>query len=109
MAAALDSLRPAQTPLDQVTASVDWQRGGWAASVTGRYVARQFEDDANSRSLAPATTLDAFVAVPLTRGLAIEARAENIGDARVEAAVTNGVVERATPRTLWLGLRFRGG
>ena len=108
-AVALDGLRPAQTPLDQLSASLDWRRDGWAASVTGRHVARQFEDDANSRSLAPATTLDAFLAVPLTRGLAIEARAENLTDARVEAAVTNGVVERATPRTLWLGLRLRAG
>ena len=108
-ALALDGLRPAQTPLDQATASLDWRHGGWAASATVRYVARQFEDDANSRSLAPATTLDAFLAIPLTAGLAIEARAENLTDTRVEAAVTNGVVERATPRTLWLGLRFRGG
>ena len=107
-AATLNGLRPAQTPLDQLSASIDWNREGWAASLTGRHVARQFEDDANSRSLAPATTLDAFLAVPLTGGLAIEARAENLTDTRVEAAVTNGVVERATPRTLWLGLRFRG-
>lgn len=106
-AVALDGLRPAQTPIDQVSASIDWQHHAWAASLTARHVARQFEDDANSRSLAPATTLDAFLAVPLTAGVAIEARAENLTDARIEAGVTNGVVERATPRTLWLGLRFR--
>ena len=109
VAASLDGVRPAQTPLDQVTGSVDWHHGGWAASVTGRYVARQFEDDANIRSLAPATTVDAFLAVPLTHWLTIEARAENIGDERVETAINNGVVERATPRTLWLGLRVRAG
>lgn len=110
---ALDGLRPAQTPLDQLTVSLDWRPkgdwAGWAASLTGRHVARQFEDDANSRTLAPAITLDGFLAIPLTRSIAIEARGENLTDARVEAAVTNGVVERATPRTLWLGLRLRGG
>ena len=41
------------------------------------------------------------------RGLAIEARAENIADARVASAISaDGLIERATPRTLWLGLSF---
>ena len=108
-AAMLDGLRPAQTPVDQVSTSVDWTHAGWSASATLRHVARQFEDDANSRDLAPATTLDAAFTLPITGSLGVELRAENLTDARVEAAVTNGVVERATPRTLWLGLRFRGG
>ena len=39
---------------------------------------------------------------------AIEARAENLADARVEAGISGAdIVERATPRTLWLGLRYR--
>ena len=46
--------------------------------------------------------------VPLAAGFSIEARAENLFDARVEAGISGpGVVERATPRTLWLGLRYR--
>jgi outer membrane receptor protein involved in Fe transport len=53
-------------------------------------------------------TFDAAAALPLTRSLAVEARAENLADARVEAGISGpGVVERATPRTLWLGLRYR--
>ena len=107
-AIALDGLRPAQTPRDLVSATLDWHRRGWAASATLRHAARQFEDDANSRTLAPATTVDAFLAVPIAGALSIEARAENIGDARVEAGISGAdVVERATPRTLWLGLRYR--
>ena len=106
-AAALDGLRPAQTPLDQVSATLDWRRRGAAASLTLRHVARQFEDDQNARVLSPATTLDAYVTLPLTSSLAIEARGENVTDTRVEAGVSGpGVVERATPRTLWLGLRY---
>ena len=104
----LDGLRPAQTPRDMVSATLGWQRGGWGASATVRHVARQFEDDQNARSLAAATTLDAVLAAPLGRSLSVVARAENLTDARVEAGISGaGVVERATPRALWLGLRWR--
>lgn len=109
-AAALDGLRPAQTPLDQLSATLGWRRDRLAASATLRHVARQFEDDQNLRALAPATTLDGYLALPLTRTVAVEARAENLFDERVEAGISGAdVVERAAPRTLWLGLRFRGG
>ena len=108
-AAALDGLRPAQTPRDAVSATLGWRRGQAVVSTTVRYTAGQFEDDANTRVLAPATTLDAYLALPVTRGLAIEARAENLADERVEAGVSGvGVYELATPRTLWIGVRLRG-
>lgn len=107
-AVALDGLRPAQVPRDQLSATLDARVHGVAGSLTLRHVARQFDDDANSRSLAPATTLDAYLAVPLGPALSVEARAENLADERVEAGVSGvNIVERATPRTLWLGLRYR--
>lgn len=97
-------LRPAQTARHQASATLAWSE----VSLTGRYVGPQFEDDQNSRKLKGAFTLDAAAALPLTRGLAIEMRAENLADARVEAGISGpGVIERATPRTLWLGLRLR--
>jgi len=103
----LDGLRPAQTPRDQLSGTVDWHRDAAALSLTLRHVARQFDDDQNSRSLDPATTIDAFAAMPLTRALTVEARAENLLDKIVEAGISSGtVVERATPRTVWLGLRY---
>lgn len=106
-AAALDGLRPAQTPRDQLSATIDGRYRGVVASATLRHVARQFEDDQNTRLLAPATTADAYLALPLTRALRLEARAENIFDERVEAGISGAdIVERATPRTLWIGLRF---
>ncbi len=107
-AAPLAGLRPAQTARDQGSATLAWAHGEASASFTARYTGPQFEDDQNTRSLASAFTLDASAALPLTRDLAIEARAENLFDERVESGISGpGVVERATPRTLWLGLRFR--
>ena len=107
-ASQLDGLRPAQTPRHQISATVDLRRRNTSAALTLRHVARQFEDDGNTRILAPATTLDGYVALPLTRTLALELRAENLMNARVEAGVSGAdVIERATPRTLWAGLRFR--
>ncbi len=107
-AVALDGLRPAQVPVDQVSATLGYRHAGAAASATLRHVARQFEDDANTRSLAAATTLDTYAALPLTPALGVEVRAENLTDARVEAGISGAdIVERATPRTLWLGLRYR--
>lgn len=107
-AARLDGLRPAQTPLDQVSGTLGWRAGAASLAATLRYVARQFDDDQNTRSLRPATTMDAVATVPLNRAWLIEARAENAFDARVEAGISgNNIVERATPRTLWLGVRYR--
>ena len=108
LAAPLDGLRPAQTPRDQLSATLGIQHRGMALSGTVRHVSRQFEDDQNLRSLAPATTLDVYAAVPIVRGWLIEARAENLADTRVEAAYSGaGLIERATPRTVWIGVRTR--
>nr|WP_294813615.1 TonB-dependent receptor [uncultured Sphingomonas sp.] len=108
IAAALDDLRPAQTAAHQASATLAWHRGDLGASLTARYASPQYEDDQNSRELADVLTFDAVAALPLTRNLSVEGRAENLADARVEAGISGpGVIERATPRTLWLGLRYR--
>ena len=45
----------------------------------------------------------------LVYDLALEARGENLTDEEVVAGISGaGIVERGTPRTLWLGLRWRG-
>lgn len=106
---ALDGLRPAQTPAHSGSATLGWRRDGWQASATLRHVAGQYEDDANQRRLSAATTLDLVAAIPATRWLTVEARAENVTDTRIETAIGgDGVVERAAPRTLWLGVRLGG-
>lgn len=108
-ALALDGLRPAQTPRHSLSSTLAWAPGGARASVTARYSGAQFEDDLNRQILPGAFTLDAVALVPIGRRLAIEARAENAADARILAGVSgNGIEERATPRTFWIGLRFGG-
>ena len=108
-AASLNGLRPAQTPRHSAGAAIAWSAGNGArASLAARYTGSQFEDDLNQQRLPDALTFDASAAFPVTRTLALEARAENLGNDRVVAGISGaGIVERATPRTLWIGLRLR--
>lgn len=110
LAAVLDGLRPAQTPRHHASATLAWaEPEGPGASMTLRYVGRQYEDDQNTRVLDDALTLDAAATAPLAKGFALDLRAENIANARVEAGISGAnLVERATPRTLWVGLRYGG-
>lgn len=106
-AAPLNSLAPAQTPRDQFSGTIDYSGSLFTASATLRHIASQFEDDQNSRSLKSATMVDALLMVPVVKGVAIEGRVENLFDAEVQAALSGtGVVERALPRTIWVGARL---
>jgi outer membrane receptor protein involved in Fe transport len=103
----LDRLRPAQTPRLTGSATLAWRGRGLSASLTGRYVGAQYEDDLDTQRIADAFTADATLSIPLGSRLAIEARAQNLGDARVVAGISgNDILERATPRTLWIGLSW---
>lgn len=108
-AASLNGLRPAQTPRHSATGTATWRGAdGARASLTARYTGGQYEDDLNQQRLPGALTFDASAALPITRSLALEARGENLADKRVVAGISGaGIVERATPRTLWIGLRLR--
>jgi outer membrane receptor protein involved in Fe transport len=112
--AALDGLRPANTPQLSASATLGWSGAAFAghalrSAVTLRHVAAQFDDDQNRRRLPPATTVDASARLGIGRGFMLEARAENIGDVQVVSGISaNGLIDRAQPRTLWLGLRWEG-
>lgn len=109
-AAFLDGLRPAQTPRFGGTLAVSWEQDGKGAQVVLRRVGAQYEDDLNSRSLKGATTIDAFASWPIGKRLQVVARGENLTNALVMAGINgDGSIERATPRTLWIGLRLRQG
>ncbi len=109
-AAVLDGLRPAQTPRHAASASLLWRAAsGASASLAARYAGAQYEDDLNRQLIADALTLDAAATLPLAGRLAIEARVENLTDTLVVTGISGaGIAERATPRTIWLGLSWRG-
>nr|WP_310522276.1 TonB-dependent receptor [Polymorphobacter sp.] len=109
LSAALDGLRPAASPQFSASATLGWTGDRLQGSVTLRHVGAQFDDDQNLRRIAPATTVDAVARIGLWRGLSVEARAENIGDALVVSGISaDGIIDRAQPRTFWLGLRWAG-
>ena len=88
--------------------SASWLQGGKGAEIVLRRVGAQYEDDLNTRVLRGATTFDAFASWPLARRLQLIGRVENATDALVMAGIgSDGSVERATPRTWWIGLRLR--
>jgi vitamin B12 transporter len=108
-AAAIDGLRPAQIPRHNASGSIRWEDdNGTGASLSARYAGQQFEDDVNILSLADAFTIDGRLALAVNDRLLVETRVENLLDTRVEAAISsNGIIERAFPRTFWIGLRAR--
>jgi outer membrane receptor protein involved in Fe transport len=108
-ASALQRKRPAQTPRQQLSATVGWTSPrGRELSLTGRALSGQYDDDLNQRRLKPAFTLDAYGSLPLRQRLAIELRGENLLDREIQAALGgDGTIERASPRTLWIGLRMK--
>jgi outer membrane receptor protein involved in Fe transport len=110
LSAPLDGLRPAQTPRNQLSVTLGREElWGLSTSATLRYVSGQYEDDQNSRVDRHATTLDLTAGVPIGHNISIEARAENVTNTLVEATVaSDGTIERATPRTFWIGFKFGG-
>jgi outer membrane receptor protein involved in Fe transport len=107
LSADLDGNRPAQTPELAASMTLAWTPApGWRLAGTLRHVSAQFEDDRETDRLAPATTLDAFIALPLLARLTLIARAENLTDEAVITRNQAGSIDLGAPRTLWLGMRY---
>ena len=106
-AAALDGRRPAQIAKHGGSVSLRSNSAGpLGGFATLRYVGKQNEDDLGLLVLRDALTLDAGLTWRLDDAISIEARGENLFDELVPAAISSaGIVERATPRTLWIGAR----
>ena len=108
VSAPLNGLRPAQVPRHFGNATLAYDADAVSASTTLRYIGSQFEDDGNVRVLDEAVTLDFDLGFDVGSGLRLQLRGENLFDARVEAAISGtGIIERANPRTLWLGASWK--
>ncbi|MGN6497259.1 MAG: TonB-dependent receptor, partial [Tsuneonella sp.] len=107
-AAALDGMRPAQTPRWSLGGTLSWRpRADWLLSATLRHTGAQFEDDLETDVLPAATTLDAYARVPLTGRLALVLRGENLTDTAIVTRNQGGSIDLGTPRTVWAGVRYR--
>ncbi len=105
--AELDGNRPSQTPAFAGTLTLGWRPAkGWQLATTLRHVSAQFEDDRETDRLPPATTLDAFLAAPLTGKLGLVLRGENLTGEDIVTRNQGGSIDLGVPRTVWLGLRY---
>lgn len=103
---ALDGMRPAQVPKLTASGTLAWLPAqGWRIAATVRHVGRQFEDDLQTDSLPAATTLDAYVRVPLAPLVSLVLRGENLTDENIVTRNQAGSIDLGTPRTVWAGLR----
>jgi vitamin B12 transporter len=105
--AALNGLRPAQTPRWSESATLAWQpRKGMRFSGTLRHTGAAYEDDLQTDVLPPATTLDLFAQVPLWREFSMVLRGENVFDEKIVTRNQGGSMDLGTPATFWAGLRW---
>lgn len=106
-AAALDGNRPAQTPRLAASGTLTYRAvSGWHASVTLRHTGAQFEDDLETDLLPAATTVDAFAQVPLSQGISLVVRGENLTDETIVTRNQGGSIDLGTPRTIWAGVKL---
>lgn len=107
VSAPLNRLRPAQVSKHSGALRFGYNDERLNAMLAARYVGAQFEDDQNRIRLAPALTVDGMVGTKIGERFRVELRGENLGNRTVEATrARTGIIERALPRTLWLGLRY---
>jgi len=108
VATPLDGRRPAQTPRHSAAVAIDWERQRVAVGLSMQFASRQYDDDANERSLPAALTFDTRARLQIAREVAVEFRVENLLDRQVVTSIAgDGTRERALPRALWVGLRLR--
>jgi outer membrane receptor protein involved in Fe transport len=106
-AAALDGNRPSQTPRFVAGATLAWRPAeNWLLSTTLRHVGAQFEDDLETDLLPAATTLDAFVQVPVSDTIALVLRGENLTDETIVTRNQGGSIDLGVPRTVWAGVKM---
>jgi outer membrane receptor protein involved in Fe transport len=99
----------AQTPEHVVTLGLEWHPlARWMFIGQMRYCARQFEDDQNSRVLAPCTTVDTAVSYQFSRHASAALRVENLLDQEIETGVSaDNIRSIGAPRLVTLTVRWQ--
>lgn len=105
----LTGLRPAQTPELSATAAATWRAAPDLSLEAGlRYESARFEDDLNTRKLAPAWGLDLRATWISPGGTAVFLALDNALDAAVEVGETaDGIESYGAPRTMRIGISVR--
>ena len=106
-AAALDGLRPAQTPTWAASGTLRWRPAdGMIFAATLRHVGLQYEDDQQGDALPAATTVDLFAQVPIVDRLSFVGRVENLFDEEIVTRNQGGSMDLGVPLTVWGGFRY---
>jgi outer membrane receptor protein involved in Fe transport len=104
--AALNGMRPAQTPGLAGSATLGWHpREQWDFALTMRHTGAQYEDDLQTDLLPAATTLNAYASLPLAGPLALVLRGENLTNTEVVTRNQANSIDLGAPRTVWAGVR----
>ena len=110
-ARALDGKAPAQVARHFGNLTVKYNEGPAFIALRGRYLGAQNEDDLGLQQLDDAITADLTASFKLfetregDKKIYFDIRVENMFDALVPAAIgAGGAIERASPRSLWMGL-----
>jgi outer membrane receptor protein involved in Fe transport len=99
----------AQTPENVFTGGVEWTPAAkWVVNGQLRYCDRQFEDDQNSRVLAPFTTFDVAVTYQFSQRGSAAIRIENLFDTQIETGKSaDGLVSIGAPRLFSFQVRWQ--
>ncbi len=109
VSASINGFRPEQLANHYAGGSIDYNDSvGNSFSVSGNYIGTQFENDINTLALSDSIKFDASGVLRINNNLFLNARISNIFDAQIEAAISStGVIERAQPRTILVGLQIK--
>jgi vitamin B12 transporter len=107
-ALALDGLKPAQVAKNSGSVSASFDILPLRLEARLRYIGSQNDDDLGFQRLDDAVTVDAFAEWGIGDNITATLRAENLFDALVPAAFgAGGALERASPRSVWVGVSAR--
>ncbi|HYJ06789.1 MAG TPA: TonB-dependent receptor [Chthoniobacterales bacterium] len=106
---ALEGKMLAQTPQHVFTGGLEWTPSRrWLFTAQIRTSSGQFEDDLNTRVLAPFTTIDAAIFYNLSDAVTAGVKVENLFDTEIETGKSaDGLVSIGAPRLMTLQLRWR--